>query len=316
MVVYRICKKEELDKIINGIPFSDIGRTCTNDSKLNNHEYKPNIKYLHFYKDYGSIFYLNVTKDHYICTYDIPDEILAEYVGSGRYLDRVFMKKEEQVGEYAIPSSQIDSSYLQRIDKVIDYIDFEDYLYEDYKDNLETIYKKERLKTNVIFLDFDGVLDTVHYKSMEDIERRIKILADICKEYNCKVVIEASAKDAIDEETLEVGEGSWVNDIFRFFKKYGIECIGRTPNVTIKTGENSYISMWKDLEILKYLEMHPEIEHYCVIDDDDTKAMHWEKSDLDRVRDHLVETIYYSDNPEEEGLLPKHKEEVGKILKK
>ena len=155
MVVYRICKKEELDKIINGIPFSDIGRTCTNDSKLNNHEYKPNIKYLHFYKDYGSIFYLNVTKDHYICTYDIPDEILAEYVGSGRYLDRVFMKKEEQVGEYAIPSSQIDSSYLQRIDKVIDYIDFEDYLYEDYKDNLETIYKKERLKTNVIFLDFD-----------------------------------------------------------------------------------------------------------------------------------------------------------------
>ena len=31
---------------------------------------------------------------------------------------------------------------------------------------------------------------------------RIKILADICKEYNCKVVIEASAKDAIDEEVL------------------------------------------------------------------------------------------------------------------
>lgn len=169
---------------------------------------------------------------------------------------------------------------------------------------------------NVIFLDFDGVLDTVHYNSLEDIERRIEILADICKEYNCKIVIEASAKDAIDEETLEVVEGSWVNNIFELFKKYEIECIGRTPNVSIKTGENSYISMWKEDEIIKYLELHPEIEHYCIIDDDDTKAMHWKKSDLNKVRDHLVETIYYSDNPEEEGLLPTHKEEVGKILLK
>ncbi len=169
---------------------------------------------------------------------------------------------------------------------------------------------------NVIFLDFDGVLDTIHYKSLEDIERRIKILADICKEYNCKVVIEASAKDAIDEETLEIEEGSWVNDIFAFFKKYGIECIGRTPSITIKTGENTYITMWKEEEIIQYLQMHPEIEHYCIIDDDDTKAMHWEKSDLDKVRDHLVETVYYSNNPDEEGLLPRHKEEVGKILQK
>ena len=169
---------------------------------------------------------------------------------------------------------------------------------------------------NVIFLDFDGVLDTIHYKSLYDIERRIKILGDICKEYNCKVVIESSAKDAIDEETLEVAEGSWVNDIFRLFKKYGIECIGRTPNVKVKIKDNSYLPMCKVNEILKYLEMHKEIDHYCVIDDDDTKRMHWEKSDLDKVRDHLVETIYYSNNPEEEGLLPKHKEEVGRILKK
>ena len=75
--------------------------------------------------------------------------------------------------------------------------------------------------------------------------------------------------------------------------------------------------MWKEDEILLYLERHPEIDHYCVIDDDDTKNMlHWDVSDLDKVRDHLVTPVYYSHNPEEEGLLPKHKEEVGKILKK
>ena len=73
--------------------------------------------------------------------------------------------------------------------------------------------------------------------------------------------------------------------------------------------------MWKEDEIIKYLEMHPEIEHFCIIDDD-TKAMHWQESDLDKVREYLVETIYYSNNPEEEGLLPKHKDEIRKILKK
>lgn len=170
---------------------------------------------------------------------------------------------------------------------------------------------------NVIFLDFDGVLDTYHYNSLEDIERRIKVLADICSENNCKVVIEAASKDAIDEETLEVMDGSWINKIFEMFKKYNIECIGRTPNVERKIGKNTYLSMWKEDEIIKYLEMHPEIEHYCIIDDDDTKSiMHWEISDLDKVRDHLVETIYYSNNPDEEGLLPKHKYEVTKVLKK
>ena len=170
---------------------------------------------------------------------------------------------------------------------------------------------------NVIFLDFDGVLDTYHYNSLEDIERKIKLLADICSENNCKVVIEAASKDAIDEETLEVMDGSWINKIFEMFKKYNIECIGRTTNVERKIGENTYLSMWKEDEIIKYLEMHPEIEHYCIIDDDDTKSiMHWETSDLDKVRDHLVETIYYSNNPNEEGLLPKHKDEIARILKK
>ena len=170
---------------------------------------------------------------------------------------------------------------------------------------------------NVIFLDFDGVLDTYHYNSLEDIERRIKVLADICSENNCKVVIEAASKDAIDEETLEVMDGSWINKIFEMFKKYNIECIGRTPNVERKIGENTYLPMWKEDEIIKYLEMHPEIEHYCIIDDDDTKSiMHWETSDLDKVREHLVTPLYYSENLNEEGLLPRHKDEIARILKK
>ena len=170
---------------------------------------------------------------------------------------------------------------------------------------------------NAIFLDFDGVLYTFHFNSLEDIERRIKILAEICKEYNCKVIIESSAKDDIDEETMEIADGSWINKVFELFKKYEIECIGRTPNIEKKIDEFTYTAMWKEDEIIEYLKMHPEIEHYCIIDDDDAKTiMHFKESDLDKVRDHLVETIYYSNNPEEEGLLPKHKSEVGAILRK
>ena len=182
---------------------------------------------------------------------------------------------------------------------------------------------------NVIFLDFDGVLDTFHdyieeskgnvSYGVQQLEKRIAILADICKEYNCKVVIEASAKGAINEETMEINpNATWVNSIFLLFKKYEIDCMGRTPNVIKRNRHSGYTSMWKEDEIRLYLLRHPEIEHYCILDDNDTVNMlHWKTGDLDKVKDHLVETIYYyKDNPEEEGLLPKHKELVGEVLKK
>lgn len=169
---------------------------------------------------------------------------------------------------------------------------------------------------NVIFLDFDGVLNTIHYSDITDVERRIKILSEICKKYNCKVVIEASAKDLIDEKTNIPEKGSWVEDIYVLFKKYDIDCIGRTPNVEKSISKFSTLPMWKEDEILLYLENHPEIEHFCVIDDDDAKYIHNGMSDLDKVREYLVSPIFYSKNPEEEGLLTKHIDEVGEILKK
>ena len=165
---------------------------------------------------------------------------------------------------------------------------------------------------NIIFLDFDGVIDTIHYSSMSDVENKIAVLSEICKKYDCKVVIEAAAKDAIDEETMEI-DGSWVQFVFKLFDKYGIECIGRTPNVKKRFNDYSYTPIWKEDEIRLYLFRHPEIEHYCIIDDDDLGP---KKSDLNKVRNHLVTTIMYSRNPEEEGLLESHSDQIGEILKK
>ena len=173
---------------------------------------------------------------------------------------------------------------------------------------------------NVIFLDFDGVINTHHDKNIKDkdyvqiIEDRIKILSKICNKYNCKVVIEASSKDNINEETLET-DVDWIKDIFKLFKKYNIECIGRTPSITKALNNYTYLSIWKEDEIRLYLFNHPEIEHYVVIDDDDRKDSNM-LSDLDKVRNHLVKTEYICETRNQEGLLEKHIDEVGEVLKK
>lgn len=207
--------------------------------------------------------------------------------------------------------------------------DVDYYLYmQNFPKNTNKLKRELNLITNepinVIFLDFDGVLNTIHdsstyggEKALSDkLEKRIAVLANICKEYNCKIVIEASAKSAIDETTMAIDpDANWLIEIFNLFKKYEIECIGRTPNIARRKDRTSSIPMWKDDEIRLYLFRHPEIIHYCVLDDDDTRTiLHWPVSDLDKVREHLVTPLYYSDNYEEEGLLPKHKEEVKKAL--
>ncbi len=167
---------------------------------------------------------------------------------------------------------------------------------------------------NVIFLDFDGVLDTEHRYSDLDIEKRIIILSDICHAYDCKIVIESSHKEFINEDTLE-SDVDWIDNIFKCFKKYDIKCIGKTPVVKKVLSDSTYLPIWKEDEIIAYLEEHPEIEHFCILDDDDLTDLNM-KSDLDKVRDYLVKTTNQSDNYDEEGLLLKHKELVGKVLEK
>lgn len=179
---------------------------------------------------------------------------------------------------------------------------------------------------NVIFLDFDGVINTLNntlYPREDEnaVERRIKILGDICKLYDCKVVISSAHKDCIDEVTLET-DIDWIQNYFNLFKKYGIEVVGRTPILERKPGK-PYTPFWKEEEIILYLEAHPEIEHFCVIDDDDLVKIparekgDFSKSDLNLVRDYLITTNFYSDkDPNEAGLQESHIKEVGKILEK
>lgn len=140
MNVYRLCNESEINEILNTKSFINTGKICNNNVKLNNHKYKSNQRYLHFFRNKDSLFYLNLKQGTYICIYDIPIELLEKYNGIGYYLDILFMEKLEGITEYAIPSDEIVFNYLQKVDKVINYIDFEDSFNFNYKNKLETVY--------------------------------------------------------------------------------------------------------------------------------------------------------------------------------
>ena len=187
----------------------------------------------------------------------------------------------------------------------------------------------------VIFIDFDGVINTVQDKydlaingiseetAKKRITKRLEILADACKENDAKVVIESAYKEKIDPETLE-SNVEWIQEYLNVLKENGIEVIGRTPCLEeFREDYDGKPPIWKEDEILEYLRRHPEIDSYCVIDDDDLVTIparidgDFSRSDLNKVRDHLV-AIYPVDSKGRfnVGLQEYHKEEIGKILEK
>ena len=172
---------------------------------------------------------------------------------------------------------------------------------------------------NVIFLDLDGVLYSLRGESFEQLEERVKILSRICKETDSKVVLSAGSKNMINGKTNRPKEKAtrWMKTLFVLFDQNDIECIGKTPNVERRLTDFETIDQWKEDEIRKYLFNHPEVDHYCVIDDDDyTVGDDYSRSELNKVRAHLVETSLYSPmGASEECLLERHIDEVKEVMK-
>ena len=116
----------------------------------------------------------------------------------------------------------------------------------------------------VIFLDFNGVLDT--QLCMDEInEDNLKRLQHIVNETGAKVVISSSLKNHYYELGYFL---QYYLDLIEEIKNAGIEVIGITPH------ENT-----REEEIQEYLKQHPEVENYCIIDDD---------YDMESMKDHMV----------------------------
>lgn len=105
----------------------------------------------------------------------------------------------------------------------------------------------------VIFLDFNGVLDT--YDNMGEINPdNLNRLKYIAKETDSKIVISSSLKNTY----YHTGHlGSHLKSIIEKIQSVGIEVIDITP-----------LANTREEEIKLYLKNHPEIENFCIIDDD------------------------------------------------
>lgn len=172
---------------------------------------------------------------------------------------------------------------------------------------------------NVIFLDIDGVLNCVKTRSRNveldkenpdiyhlDIEEeKVRILSQICKETDSKIVITSSWRNFwLDEEKNKTKLATKTEELL---SKYNLSIYGFTPPISKKTSEVSEINEWREYDINAYLIAHPEVKYFCIIDDEDY--------DLSSFKNHLVLTSDYMNDKGEYGILERHKDEVKEKLK-
>ena len=129
MLVYRICDQSEIDEIFGLQSFNMIGCLGKN-TKGNTNNYIPGKLYMHFFPRKDYLMLLDTRKNSYICTYDIPNDILETHLGSGTYTDYNHYQNVWTVDEYAIESEMIRLDYLIRVEMVLKDIDYEDYTFD------------------------------------------------------------------------------------------------------------------------------------------------------------------------------------------
>lgn len=106
---------------------------------------------------------------------------------------------------------------------------------------------------NIIFLDFNGVLDT--FENIDEINiDNLNRLKYIIEETKSKVVISSSLKNSY----YYTGHYNQIlQNIIKELETIGIEVIGITPKANTR-----------EEEIKLYLHYHPEVSNYCILDDD------------------------------------------------
>lgn len=144
MKVYRLCGFEEIDKILKCKNFSQVGSNFVIDDKKSTHRYDTSKKFLHFAEHRIDLLFHYLKKNKFICTYEIPDEILSEHFGYGKYLDYVKFKTLENIREYAIPTDLLKFEFLTEVDKIVQPIDYEEvWDNPSMKGFLEKFYEKK-----------------------------------------------------------------------------------------------------------------------------------------------------------------------------
>lgn len=109
----------------------------------------------------------------------------------------------------------------------------------------------------VIFLDFDGVINNwEHFEGVDT--NNLNPLLEIINKTGAKIVATTSNKYVFQTHTDIDFKSTLFYNYVKILNEHGIEIFDVTP----------YVNKDRELEIIQYLKMHPEIEQYLIFDDD------------------------------------------------
>ena len=144
---------------------------------------------------------------------------------------------------------------------------------------------------NIIFLDYNGVLDTNDNMDVINLDN-LQRLKHIVDETNSKVILTTSKKNSF---YITGFLNKRLQEDIKLMESNGIQVIGITPKANTR-----------EEEIELYLNNHLEVEAFCIIDDD---------YDMERFADNLVKLPNQIEDGQM-GLDDYHMNLAIKILKK
>lgn len=131
--------------------------------------------------------------------------------------------------------------------------------------------EEEKAKINVLFLDYDGVVNTpmwnedgTHCSFATRVVNNFQAcqwVSEFCKKYNFKIVVTSTWRVSDDYKEA----------LYKGGLRQSIEVIDRTPILRTIRGD----------EIQAWLDMHPETDKFIIVDDD---------TDMGNLKDHLLKT--------------------------
>ena len=151
---------------------------------------------------------------------------------------------------------------------------------------------------NIIFLDIDGVLNSLPYSKQTNEELNpytLTLLSKIYHKYDCQIVLASTWRELKDiPECADV----W-NYLIDNLQKYDMKIFDITPMINNN----------RPKEIAEWLKNHSWTNY--VILDDDFPIEDYKKHHLDK---HLIKTIFFTDDISEGGLQEKHVKQAIKIF--
>lgn len=164
---------------------------------------------------------------------------------------------------------------------------------------------------NIIFLDIDGVLNSMAYfaqnkgkgRRHSDIsDYHLKMLAEIYHTCNAKIVLSSSWRE-IDNPTNPGVYWLWEYLVDKL-AEYGMEIMDKTPLLP---------DMNRPLEIKTWLDQQPNKKsiRFVSLDDDFSK----ERYDEYGIGDCLIKTSFYCDDVSEGGLQREHVDKAIELLR-